>query len=131
MGEGITIKCRNCSTKQDFLLGVGWEYSSLETVFDSLRPNQREEVQKILNNHNVIQRDYEWRVFQCIRCMKLFNRLWVMLMYENGQMYETEYACPECGGGLRQAGDLSDIDQVPCGHCGKSALVIDGPFLWD
>ena len=111
--------------------GVGWEYSSLETVLDSLRPSQREDVQKILRTHNVLETDYEWRLFQCEHCRRLYDRLWVKLVYDGDHAYETEYACSECEGSLRQLRDLADIDQIPCSHCGQRMLVIDAPFLWD
>ena len=57
MGTRITVRCKNCSAKQDFLQGVGWEYNSSETLIDALILSKKEEVRRIFSEHEVMRRD--------------------------------------------------------------------------
>jgi DNA-directed RNA polymerase subunit RPC12/RpoP len=131
MGKGVRIECRKCSTKQDFLLGVGWEYSSLETVIGELDPKPRDEVQKILQDHVVLQREYEWRLYLCGKCKKLYDRLWVRIKYDGDQEYETVYRCGKCDENLDKLHDLEGISEIPCWRCGERTLTVGAKFLWD
>jgi DNA-directed RNA polymerase subunit RPC12/RpoP len=131
MGEGITIQCTNCSMKRSFYLGLGWAYSSLETVIDSLEPSNREEVRKIVKDHKVLQRETGWRLYLCRKCKRLHNRFWVRLNYDGDQVYETAFTCPKCGEKLSHLRDTARISDLPCSYCGEKTLVLSEEFLWD
>jgi DNA-directed RNA polymerase subunit RPC12/RpoP len=131
MGKGIQIRCRNCSARQDFLLGVGWDYFSLDTVISALHPAKRAEIRTILQGRNVSGRESGWRIYQCVECNKLSNRFWIKIRYDGAQTYETEYACSKCGGKLHHLQDLGRVTDIPCQYCGQKTLALADEFLWD
>jgi DNA-directed RNA polymerase subunit RPC12/RpoP len=130
MGRGISIRCGTCSAKQDFLLGVGWDYFSLDTVISALHPGRRAEVRTILQGRDLHQRESGWRIYLCGECKRLYNRFWLKLEYGDNQNYETEYEC-SCGGKLYQFLDLGRISDLRCSRCGEKTLVMEDQFLWD
>jgi transcription initiation factor IIE alpha subunit len=131
MGDGIIVQCSNCSMKRDFYLGLGWAYSSLETVIDAIHPSKREEVRRIFKDHKVLQRETGWRLYLCGKCKRLYDRFWVKIKYDDDQVYKTEFTCPKCGGKLSHLRDTARISDLPCIYCGERTLAVEGEFLWD
>jgi hypothetical protein len=130
MGHGITITCQFCSYSHEFTLGVGMEYSSLEKVIDIIPRSKRPDVQKIMDNHNIKQTQKAHELFQCQICNRLYDIFYVKIIYDNDQVYETDYRCYRCGGPLVLRNE-NDLSKLPCPRCGGEGLSASETMLWD
>jgi DNA-directed RNA polymerase subunit RPC12/RpoP len=114
-----------------FLVGVGMEYNSLETVLPLLQLKDRTEVLQILDTRSVSSRDWAHGIFVCEQCGRLYNRFYVRLAYGQGKVYETQFSCSKCGNALTRLNDLGEIKHFPCPKCGKRSLELRTDYLWD
>jgi len=130
MGHGISIKCSNCHRSKKFLLGVGWDYDSLERVVSFLPPGKQPAVQEIIQNHSVDNTEYSRELFHCIYWNRLYDRLYMKIYYDGKEEYETEYFCKKCEAKLEKI-DESQVTEIPCSNCGRKTLVVREDLLWD
>jgi hypothetical protein len=131
MGKGIAIECRACGMSRTFLVGVGMEYSSLESVMNLLLPKDRTQIQQILDNHSVSSREWAHAVFVCNQCNGLYNKFYVRLTYDRDRVYETQLFCTRCGNRLTRLNSLGEIRHSACPKCGRGSLEFREDYLWD
>lgn len=131
MGSGIAVQCQSCDYDKEFYLGVGMMYSSLENVIDSVHYRERPEVLKILQNHKVEKCDYEHKLYACTKCAGLYERFYVKIDYDGGEVYETDFICGKCKSGLVEVEDISAANNRPCPKCNQKTLRVEETVLWD
>lgn len=131
MGEGIVIQCQACGMNRTFLVGVGMEYASAETIMPLLQLKDRSQIQQILDNHSVSSSEWAHVILVCAQCNRLYNRFYVRLSYDHDRVYETQFSCSKCGNTLTRLNDLGEIKHYPCPKCGKRSLGFNEDFLWD
>jgi DNA-directed RNA polymerase subunit RPC12/RpoP len=130
MGHSIKVECGNCKQSQEFTLGVGMMYSSLNKVLDLVPTPWRAEILGILKLHKVRETNYEHQTYHCPRCHRLYENFHVYIDYDEGQMFETSYKCDECKVTLEPVTE-DDIPNLPCERCGERALTTQEVILWD
>lgn len=62
----------------------------------------RQEIQSLLDEHQVLREKYSMEVFRCNKCNRLDNRLSAELAYDDGQKYKAVYEFPKCQESLRK-----------------------------
>jgi len=131
MGHGVTITCSHCSNSQQFMLGVGMLYESLENVMHIIHHTRRRTIKDVLENHAVHKTEYEHRLYHCAKCSGLFERFYVLIHYDRDQAYETLFKCQKCKKNIEPIDDSDKISQIACAKCGRKALKVVPSMLWD
>jgi transcription elongation factor Elf1 len=129
MGDGITVECKSCDYQNNFILGVGMRYFSLENVIDLVSPTSREEVLDLLQRQDVKDVRYEHKLFVCPNCNNLAERFDFSISYDDGQTYSPYFRCPDCRTKLVQLD--KPIDNIRCPNCGEKTLIHYPSVLWD
>ena len=134
MGHGVIISCQICGYSREFQLGVGMMSGSMKNVIDFfpkiLPRSKKSEVQNILQKHTVKQTDFSHELFQCRECNRFYDKFWVKIIYDNDQVYETDYRCNKCEGHLILISQ-DELPQTPCPKCGREGLSASENLLWD
>jgi DNA-directed RNA polymerase subunit RPC12/RpoP len=131
MGVGITVECPNCSIKLNFVLGVGMGYSSLESVLQFAQPDHKQEIQRVLETHPVLETKYSHCLFLCENCNHLSNGFYVKLIFDSGQFYETLFHCSKCSTKLSQLHTLLELNDILCIGCGQKSLHVTEEYFWE
>ena len=131
MGSGITVHCESCNYYREFHLGLGIMYSSLENVIDCVDHWRRAEILEILQNHKVKKCDYEHKLYGCSNCAGLYERFYVKIAYDAGEVYETDFICGRCKNRLFEIKDISAVKNRPCPGCNEKTLRVEESILWD
>jgi DNA-directed RNA polymerase subunit RPC12/RpoP len=133
MGNGITVSCQTCSYKKTFMLGVGMAYSSLENVLDCvINKTVRAHIFNLLKNHYVNQEEFYRALFRCKNCDSLYERFYVELHYDDGQIFKTEFYCSKCEKPLTKVkNEEKRIPLLPCPNCRNKTLNVREDMLWD
>lgn len=129
MGEGITIKCKQCDYQETYILGIGMMYSSLENVISLISPYRRETVLNILHTQYIHEVKYEYKLFICLKCNSIIGRFDYSIIYGDGQIYRPYFRCPECKTKLITV--TEPISNIRCPSCGEKSLVENFEMLWD
>ena len=79
MGQESSTHCELCGHKVKYLLGVGSEHSSLESVVDLIQKHSQEKVKEILNSYQVHSAKYSHGLFECSYCDTAHNRFYLKL----------------------------------------------------
>ena len=130
MGSGVSVECTSCGAGESFMLGVGMMYHSLPNVISCVQGGARKKVEDILENHNVLDGDFEHRLYACPKCNTLHGRFYVHLEYDDGIVYETHFRCGKCRTPLVAANE-NVLESYACKECGKQSLVRGSEMLWD
>jgi len=112
------------------MLGIGMEYHSLPNVISCVQGGARKKVVDIMQNHNVLDGEFEHRLYACPKCNTLHGRFYVRLEYDDGNVYEIPFRCGECRTLLVDA-DEDAVESYACKECGKQSLVRGAEMLWD
>lgn len=132
MGTSISVTCRSCKYTQEFQLGVGFMFYSLQAVLDCVRSKKvRQEIQTLLNEHKIREETFSMDVFCCDKCNGLHNHLFVDLFYDDGQKYEAVYKCPKCRKPMRKIDIHCHSGEWPCPGCGNKFLEVVEKIMWD
>jgi hypothetical protein len=131
VGSGITVSCQSCDYDKSFYLGVGMMYSSLEKVIDCVDRWRRTLVLEILQNHKVERCEYEHKFYGCTNCADLYERFYVKIDYDGGEVYETEFKCGRCKIKLVELEESRGLENRPCPKCDQMTLRIEEAVLWD
>ena len=100
MGEGLALECKNCGHLDNFMLGIGMAYYSLENVIQCLPPARRKRVMQILDTRDYVRTDYYHELYACPKCCTLHERFFVSITDNHGIIYETSFRCGKCHGKL-------------------------------
>ena len=131
MGTGITVHCESCNYYREFYLGLGMMYPSLENVIDWVDQWRRTEVLEILQNHKVERRNYENKLYGCTNCAGLYERFYVKIDYDGGEVYETDFMCGRCKSRLVEIEEFGEVNNRPCPRCNQKTLSVEENILWD
>jgi DNA-directed RNA polymerase subunit RPC12/RpoP len=131
MGSDITIKCSNCQSVESFMLGEGFMYSSLKNVLNLVHHKRRRRISEILNNHDVLDTEYEHRLYRCPECNRLYGRFYVKIFYDGDRVYETNFQCATCRTPLEHVQNEMETASYPCAFCGQKSLSVIEGLLWD
>jgi len=131
MGIGLTISCRHCHWKDNYIVGVGMLYSSLESVLGAVHHSERESVRDLLENHEIDHdaTEYGHKIFVCPKCGALRNRFYYKIFYGPGKVCESVFTCGRCRS--RMAEVDSDIGYHACPRCGERGLSSEVTENWD
>ncbi len=131
MGTGLVANCSNCGYEREFYLGIGFSYSSLENVLDSIKGKQRGVIEEILEHHDIVSTDFYRALYECKKCESLSDRLFVNIIYDGDKEYTSRYKCSRCKNELVLVEDDIEISTYPCPKCKKKTLIEGISFLWD
>jgi len=129
MGHGITVRCTNCGHEQKAFLGVGFAYLSLEAVIEVVPPAEQPLVLEILNDHYVESTDFEHSLYTCPNCHALEEHFYYRVVYDDGQILQSEYRCDRCGTRLDRT--TREVSAYPCPVCGHTTLTKEVFIWWD
>ena len=125
MEVGLSVSCNFCGFEDHFKVGVGFMYQSLEDVIDLIHPERHPQALKLLKKHKVRETVYERRIYRCERCGQLRNVFWVKIMYDDKEIYETDFQCGECQKHMLRINDPLQINSYPCPSCGRIKLRVE------
>lgn len=149
MGSLVSLTCQTCNYRVTFHLGVGAAGSLFEDGLEGLPRKSRDEIQRMIDEHRVIEKGHERAAFQCPNCHALYQLSYITLVYESVQgqrkAWVLPHYCLKCGSILEllftdreiyeymsHRGELSSIvSRLPCPRCSKVTLVITGFGFWD
>ena len=129
MGHGITVECKSCEYQDEFSLGIGMMYRSLENVLSLVSSRRRDKVRELLHHHQVDSVQYEHKLFVCPKCNTLADRFDFSIIYDGGKTYRPYFRCPKCKARLRPL--ETPIRETACPKCGKKTLISIESMLWD
>ena len=130
MGSGTGIECMNCHYLFDARTGVGMMYSRLSNVLDQIHYTRRPIIESILNNHDVQDTEYEHRVYRCSKCGRFGERFYIKIVYDQDQVYETQFKCSKCNGPLDDVSN-EDLTKYPCPKCNQKTFILVSMLNWD
>jgi hypothetical protein len=130
MGDIIHIECGHCHQRQDFMLGVGMVYSSLENVLDCIPVSERSDVARIRAEHQVQATDFAHRLYHCRGCHRLYERFHLRIEYDLDQFFAITHHCRKCSS-LLESVSVEDVPSLPCAGCGQLALAAKSDGVWD
>lgn len=130
MGHGFCVNCYNCDEGECFTLGVGMMYSSLLNVISCIKGGAQKKVVDIMQNHDVMDAEFEHRLYACPSCQTLHERFYFFIEYDEGETYTPAFRCGKCRTPLIPA-DESKLEKYACKECGKHTLVRGAEMLWD
>jgi DNA-directed RNA polymerase subunit RPC12/RpoP len=131
MGAGYTVySCSSCGFGNGFYVGVGRSYKTLQDVIAKVHPKRRSTILEILDKHKIHEADFEHRIYLCEQCGDPRNVFWVRIVYDDDQIYETQFKCVRCH---KTMVNLSDqIQQTKsCPLCGSGNLSCVEGLLWE
>jgi len=132
MGHGLCVECKNCDYGESFMLGVGMQYESLMNLISCLKGVTRNKVVDILENHNVMDGEFEHRLYACPNCNTLHERFYVHLDYDDGKVFEVAFRCGKCRTPLEVVDEnVLALERYACKSCGKRELERGVEMLWD
>jgi len=129
MGQGFGILCRNCGARDEFLIGVGFMYSSLDRILPIVNRKTRQKLTDILSRQTIHDEEYEQVLLSCPDCNTLHNRFYVKVVYGNNEVFETKFRCGKCRKALVSAN--KSIERYRCKECGYEALEQECQIMWD
>ena len=112
------------------MLGVGMMYHSLPNVISCVQGGAQKKVVDIMQNHNVMDAEFEHRLYECPSCQTLHGRFYFFIEYDKGEIYTPAFRCGRCRTPLIPA-DESKLEKYACKGCGKHTLVRGAEMLWD
>ena len=129
MGTGFGITCASCGDENDFFVGIGMMYSSLENVIFLVSPHRRKKVLQMLQEVDREQVSFENKLFVCPKDHTLASRLDFSIEYSPGKVYRPYFRCPKCKSKLELLKE--PISKIPCSNCGKRTLKETSFIMWD
>jgi len=127
MGKGIVVTCKSCNKKsQEFILGVGMEYNSIDNdrIIQAVDLREKEKVINILNNYKITGRECINALFICPKCNRLYGNFHVRIIYkdiikgkefeiyaDDEKQFQTEFFCNKCYCSLKILGE-DDAEEV-------------------
>ena len=131
MGAGYTVfSCSSCGFGKGFYVGVGKSCKSLKGALGKVHPRRRSKIIDILESHKVHESYFEHRIYLCEGCGESRNPLWLRIIYDDDQVYETEFRCDRCQKTMLNISDqVKQTKTCPC--CGSDNLSCAEDMLWD
>jgi len=131
MGAGYTvISCSSCGFGNGFYVGVGKSCKTLEDAISKVHPRRRSKILDLLDQHTVHEADFEHRIYLCEQCGEGRNVFWVKIIYDDDQIYETEYRCDRCHKTMVNISEQIKESKT-CPYCGSDNLRCVEGLLWD
>ena len=106
-------------------------YYSLEAVINKIHHKRRPKVLSILNDHEVHETEYEHRIFVCPKCGNLRDAFWAKIVYDDDEVYETEFKCKGCNRIMKPVREPIMLKGKRCPTCGEMGLHVQEDMLWD
>ncbi len=156
MGSGFGLSCKECNYSKELQYGVGFMYGDLNNVISYIPKRLQGEIKELVNKYNIATENkiieetymfnqdlpylkFEEKVFKCISCNNLFNKIWVKIYYGKDKVYKTKYKCYKCKKELeelkldeRDNKDLfKGLQKLACPKCGFKYLEINAAGNWD
>ena len=129
MGTTIIISCESCGHSDEYMLGVGMTYSSLENVIEEVPFSNREHVLSILKRDDLMKTDFSHSLYACPKCETLFERFHYRIVYGDSEVYKSEHKCSLCKTKLVIA--RNNISKYRCPKCKARTLKKENYLLWD
>ena len=131
MGAGYTVySCSSCGFGSGFYVGLSNSINTLKDVLVKVHPKRRSKILELLDKHTVHEADFEHRIYLCEQCGEVRNPFWVKIVYDDNQIYETQFKCVRCHKTM-----LNITDQIKknkaCPCCGSDNLRYAEDLLWD
>jgi DNA-directed RNA polymerase subunit RPC12/RpoP len=130
MGSGMMVKCSSCGREEEFMLGVGMLYSSLEAVLDrAVHWRRRSAIREILDTYSPVETDYGHRLYACPKCETLHERFYVSIRKDETCLYDSQFKCSRCKSALVPTD--KDASAFRCRKCHQRTLTAEGHVMWD
>lgn len=134
MGHSSSIRCRDCTFSQTFLVGVGFDQFEYPFILESLHPFAAEELMSIAEQTEHFQGLAHYQhVLQCTDCQLLFSEFDVVVVLQDDEQISLKHWCHECNGSAIGV-DQDRIGDYPCPNCKKTSLEMaedEIRIMWD
>ena len=134
MESGFYFKCNKCHYDNDYLFGIGFLFSSLESVIDLL-PNRKRQIAKDLydNNKEVIFNYDGYEVYQCQKCASVQNTFLVEARDKNKNLiFSSVNNCSRCKKPRKKIKHSeTEIKNFRCPKCTSTDLSYMSGVMWD
>ena len=131
MGYGITSSCKICNHDEEFILGVGMMYSSVENVLDTVvHWRYRTKIREILSQHKLATTEYSHELYICPTCEIIFERFYIRISQFDKVLYESSFCCNKCKCILKKT-TPEDVENCRCKKCKARDLEWSSGLLWD
>lgn len=133
MGTGINIGCGNCKYDENFMLGTGEYYVSVENCLEALPEISAEDIKALLKKDSVKDFTFAYKLFQCDNCSLLFDHGDLKIDFKNQKDYLNPIECPSCENNMRnKVQPKKDIEELTCPKCSKEGtLSLNAQMDWD
>ncbi|TFB25108.1 hypothetical protein E3U55_01565 [Filobacillus milosensis] len=133
MGTGYGIRCQSCFYSNEFLLGVGGDYTPfIDYEFNILHPKTREQVKRVIGGSPIHDINYEYELLSCLKCQHLYSRPIMEIKYDRDEKFTTNKNCSKCKGKGKIISNIEiDINQLKCPGCKRKKLEINSHIMWD
>jgi hypothetical protein len=131
VGHGVTSSCKICNHAEEFILGVGMMYSSLENVLDTVvHWRYRTKISEILIQHKLATTEYSHELYICPACEIIFERFYIKISQFDKVLYESSFCCNKCKCILNKTSP-EFVDRSRCKKCHARELYWSSGLLWD
>ena len=134
MGDGLFIRCKDCEHENEFMFGVGFLFSSFESVLELLPHRKYNFAKNILKNNKNIKTQYDgYEVYQCEKCASVQNTFFLEISDENDQVLISSInKCSRCKKNRKKLNKKNnELKNYKCSKCKSKNLYESESMLWD
>ena len=134
MGDGLLIRCKDCEYEKEFIFGVGFLFSSFESVLELLPHRKYIFAKEIIKNNKYIKTEYDgYEVYQCETCASVQNIFFLQISDENDQVLISSInKCSRCKKYRKKLNKKNNkLKNYICPKCKSKNLYYDESMLWD
>ena len=134
MGSGFYFKCNKCDHDNEYLFGIGFLFSSLESVIDLLPGKKLQMAKDLYENNKEAEFTYDgYEVYQCEKCASVQNTFLVEARDKNKKiLFSSVNNCSRCKQPRKKIKHTeTEIKNFKCPKCKSDDLTYMPGVMWD
>ena len=134
MESGFYFKCNKCYHDNEYLFGIGFLFSSLESVINLLPDRKRHIAKNLFENNKEVKFNYGgYEVYQCEKCASVQNTFLVEAKDKNNNLlFSSVNNCWRCKKPRKKIKHTeNEIKNFKCPKCKSTDLTYMPGKMWD
>ncbi len=134
MGDGLLIRCKDCEHENEFMFGMGFLFSSFESVLELLPHRKYHFAKEILKNYKNIKTQYDgYDVYQCEKCASVQNTFLIEITDEKNHVLMSSITkCSKCKKSRKKLNKKNNkLQNYKCPKCKSKNIYYSEYMMWD